>query len=127
MVQQCSPRKWHGVPGRISWPSITPTTQPSQQAVHSPHWRPRAAAMGITAPWHLLYFRPLPQGHGSLRPTDMVRGNVKTLERPVYLRGGRLRRDLPLLPERHLRTRREDAGVALRAGLWRELVRGGAH
>src|SRR6185437_2461548 len=74
MVQQCSPRKWHGVPGRISWPSITPTTQPSQHAVHSPHWRPRADAMGITAPWHFLYFRPLPHGHGSLRPTDMERG-----------------------------------------------------
>ena len=30
--------------------------------------------LGITAPWHLLYFRPLPHGHGSLRPTDMDLG-----------------------------------------------------
>src|SRR6202795_3008388 len=71
MLQHFSPRKWHGVPGFISWPSITPATQPSQQAVHSPHWRACAAAMGIVAPQHLLNFLPLPQGHGSLRPTGM--------------------------------------------------------
>src|SRR3954468_11339431 len=53
---------------------MTPATQPSQHAVHSPHCLACAAGMGaiaITAPWHFLYFFPLPQGHGSLRPTDM--------------------------------------------------------
>src|ERR1700682_3218722 len=73
MEQQWSPRKWHGVPGFISWPSTTPMTHPSQHAVHSPHCRADEAAMAITAPQHFLYFLPLPQGHGSLRPTSMGR------------------------------------------------------
>src|SRR5690348_566753 len=83
MVQQWSPRKWQGLPGRISWPSITPTTHPSQHAVHSPQLRPRADASGITAPWHFLYLRPLPQGHGSLRPTGMATCDCSG-RRPVY-------------------------------------------
>jgi hypothetical protein len=44
------------VPGFISWPSIVPMTHPSQQAVHSPHWRAGAGATGITAPQHFLNF-----------------------------------------------------------------------
>src|SRR5260221_861626 len=72
MPKQWSPRTWHGVPGFISWPSTTPAAQPSQHAVHSPHARPCAAAIGITAPQHFLYFLPLPQGQGSLRPGDMA-------------------------------------------------------
>ena len=72
MVQQPSPRKWHGVPGFISWPSIVPATHPSQHAVHSPHLRAGIAATWITAPWHFLYFNPLPQGHGSFRATDIT-------------------------------------------------------
>src|SRR5580700_4810667 len=30
---------------------------------------PRHARVALYAPWHFLYFLPLPQGHGSLRPT----------------------------------------------------------
>src|SRR5690242_10897059 len=84
MVQQCSPRKWHGVPGFISWPSITPLTQPSQQAVQPPHSRAGATATGITAPQHFLNFLPLPQGQGSLRPTGMETGSCGGLS--VYSR-----------------------------------------
>src|SRR6266853_4704186 len=32
--------------------------------------RPAPVSPGI-APWQCLYFRPLPQGQGSLRPTDI--------------------------------------------------------
>jgi hypothetical protein len=48
-----------------------PTIQPSQQAVHAPHSRRRAAgATGITTlPQHFLYFLLLPQGQGSLGPS----------------------------------------------------------
>src|SRR3982751_6222388 len=87
MLQQCSPRKWHGVPGFISWPSITPATHPSQHAVHSPHWRGAACAIGITAPWHFLYFFPLPQGHGSLRPVgieDDVRDGASSILKRLH-------------------------------------------
>ena len=83
MVQHCSPRKWHGVPGFISWPKTVPTIQPSQHAVHVPQDRDgardgagdaarAAVATGwsaITLPQHFLYFLPLPQGQGSFRAT----------------------------------------------------------
>src|SRR4051812_8342896 len=72
MLQAWSPRKKHGVPGFISWPSITPATQPSQHAVQPPHCRAGTGASAITAPQHFLNFLPLPQGHGSLRPTGMI-------------------------------------------------------
>src|SRR5581483_5716289 len=80
MVQQPAPRKWHGTPGFMSCPSMVPSTQPSQHAVQVPHSR-RALmslrlASAITAPQHFLYFLPLPQGHGSLRPTRMLRPPV---------------------------------------------------
>src|SRR5258708_27586426 len=83
MLQHLSPRKWHGVPGFISCRSTTPATQPSQHAVHSPHWRIGAAAIGIVAPQHFLYFLPLPQGQGSLRPTGME-SEARIRIRPVY-------------------------------------------
>src|SRR5258706_6404865 len=76
IVQQPAPRKWHGTPGFISWPRMVPSTQPSQHAVQLPHWRCSATATGITAPQHFLYFLPLPQGHGSLRPTLILRRSV---------------------------------------------------
>ena len=50
---------------------MMPVTQPSQQAVHWPQARAAAGAIAITAPQHFLYFSPLPQGQGSLRPADM--------------------------------------------------------
>src|SRR3954451_10296979 len=34
--------------------------------LRSPH---QASGEVVDAPWHFLYFLPLPQGHGSLRPT----------------------------------------------------------
>jgi hypothetical protein len=75
MVQQPSPRKWHGWPGFISWPKIVPLTQPSQQAVQLPQcralWVAGTGLMVTTAPQHFLYFFPLPQGQGSFRPTGM--------------------------------------------------------
>src|SRR5512140_1881251 len=64
---------------------MVPATQPSQQAVHSPHWRAGAETTGITAPQHVLYFRPRPQGHGSLRPTGMER-RFELFDRPKYTR-----------------------------------------
>ena len=77
MVQQPSPRKWHGWPGFISWPKIVPLTQPSQQAVQVPHRRAACATetglIVTTAPQHLLYFLPLPQGQGSFLPTGIGR------------------------------------------------------
>src|SRR5512141_890923 len=135
MVQWWSPRKWHGTPGFISCPSITPTTQPSQHAVHSPHARGATLATGITAPQHFLYSRPLPHGHGSLRPTGMGNGSNRGV-RPVYsghylelrsspqnrLANGLSRR--PAVPPagREL-PRREDVVFALRAVSRRGLVR----
>jgi hypothetical protein len=77
MVQQPSPRKWHGWPGFISWPKIVPLTQPSQQAVQVPHCRAppvtETGLIGTTAPQQRLYFLPLPQGQGSFLPTGMGR------------------------------------------------------
>src|SRR5258706_7931824 len=137
MLQQWSPRKWHGVPGFISWPSITPATQPSQHAVHSPHCRAGAAAIGIVAPQHFLYFLPLPQGQGSLRPTGME-NEARTRIRPVYFAAkqelrscnrntapiGRLSRR-PVVPvARREHARREDGGVALRARGRRHILPG---
>lgn len=83
MVQPPAPTKWHGVPGFISWPWMVPVIQPSQQAVHGPQERDGAGAdppetgggavgatgrTAITLPQHCLYFLPLPQEQGSLRP-----------------------------------------------------------
>src|SRR5258708_20125846 len=137
MLQQWSPRKWHGVPGFISCPSITPATQPSQHAVHSPHWRMGAAAIGIVAPQHFLYFLPLPQGQGSLRPTG-IKSEARTRIRPVYFAAkeeprssnrntaqiGRLSRRPVVAVARREHARREDGGVALRARGRRHLLPG---
>src|SRR5688572_31088433 len=76
MVQQPAPRKWQGVPGFISWPWMVPATQPSQQAVQLPHCLGAGSRIAITAPWHFLYFWPLPQGQGSFRPTRIRRCSV---------------------------------------------------
>jgi hypothetical protein len=60
---------------------IVPAIQPSQQAVQVPHLRAAVVTLngaaligatartsGITLPQHFLYFSPLPQEQGSLRP-----------------------------------------------------------
>src|SRR4051794_2991261 len=83
MLQPPSRTKWHRTPGFISWPRIVPSSQPSQQAVHSPHSRrgdtddvdAAGAAgwgmIGMILPQHFLYLRPLPHGHGSFLPAFM--------------------------------------------------------
>lgn len=55
----CSPKERPIVPAgalRLAQRSVINTSHSSSE--HSPH-----------APWHFLYFFPLPQGQGSLRPT----------------------------------------------------------
>src|SRR5258706_9928254 len=92
---------------------MMPVTHPSQHAVHSPHSRAAGAAMLITAPQHFLYFLPLPQGHGSLRPTGMC--NQIVWEASSILAGyARLSRGLVVVVARCEHARRENARVALR-------------
>src|SRR5665213_587848 len=67
------------VPVKITVPIMLETT--SAVALNKPNWRRSPAFPAVTtsfyelsavpgyAPWHFLYFLPLPQGQGSLRPT----------------------------------------------------------
>lgn len=41
-----------------------------------PHFQPTANRPYAAAPWHFLYFFPLPQGHGSFRPIVSVAGSA---------------------------------------------------
>src|SRR5258707_11408649 len=103
---------------------MMPVTQPSQHAVHSPHWRGAGAAMAITAPQHFLYFLPLPQGHGSLRPTgicdeglegasSILAGSLATpFLHPENPRLARLSLSPPVAPARYKPARRKDGGLA---------------
>ncbi len=60
-----------------------------------PHGRLQAPVLHAAAPWHFLYFFPLPHGHGSLRPTfGSSRLTVLTTSSPP-VRAGRGRACLP--------------------------------
>src|SRR5258708_634661 len=95
--------------------------------------------MAITAPQHFLYFLPLPQGHGSLRPTGMcdegLEGASSILAEylataflhPENSRLARLSRSPPVAPARYKPARRKDGGLALGARRGRLPVPGGNH
>src|SRR5205085_7376276 len=70
----------------------------------------RSVSIAFYAPWHFLYFFPLPHGHGSLRPifvgpagrvVDVTGGRAPPRGpvpfRPVPFRPGPLLRALPLV------------------------------